>query len=148
MAKNLGVQLREDQLDAAMCPVATVDVALNSKNRNLAIKNNGYGPMNPDEPNAEFWGGIAKLWNLSATQAKASRCGNCAAFIQTPIMLECISSHLGLDDDYPAEGLETMQDNRGKTLVASGLGYCLTFAFKCAADRTCRAWIHGGPITK
>lgn len=148
MVEKLGLQLREDQLDDSVCPTATSDVALNSKNRNLAIKNHGYGPMNPDEPNDEFWKGIAKLWNLSPTQAKASRCGNCAAFIQTPEMLECISSNLGLDDDYPTEGLETMQVNRNKTLAASGLGYCLLFAFKCASDRVCRAWIHGGPITK
>lgn len=136
------------QPDMATCPIATVDVEVNGENRNLAIENHGYGPMNPNEANTEFWKGIAELWNLTPAQAKASRCGNCAAFIQTQEMMACIAGHLGLDDDYPAKGWESMRDNREKTVMASGLGYCQTFAFKCAADRTCRAWLHGGPITK
>jgi hypothetical protein len=27
------------------------------------------------------------------------------------------------------------------------LGYCEAFDFKCAASRTCDAWVTGGPIT-
>jgi len=29
----------------------------------------------------------------------------------------------------------------------ANLGYCELFDFKCAGDRTCDAWITGGPIT-
>jgi hypothetical protein len=33
-------------------------------------------------------------------------------------------------------------------MVAAGhLGYCEMFKFKCAAGRTCDAWVVGGPIT-
>jgi hypothetical protein len=28
------------------------------------------------------------------------------------------------------------------------LGYCEAFDFKCAASRTCDAWVVGGPITQ
>lgn len=132
----------------ASCPVATTDVEINTTNRNLAIKNHGYGPMNPDEENKEFWDGIGELWEISNEDAKSSRCGNCAAFIQTPDMLACIEMHMGLDDDYEKQGQKTMKLNRSKIRIASGLGYCQLFAFKCAADRVCRAWVHGGPITK
>jgi hypothetical protein len=31
-------------------------------------------------------------------------------------------------------------------IVAAELGYCHAFRFKCAASRTCSAWIVGGPI--
>ena len=133
---------------AKSCPIAVTDVALNTKNRDIAIEEWDYGPMNPDEPNEKFWRGIGKLWKITPEQAKASRCGNCAAFIQTKDMLECIQDHLGLDDDYTStpQGLLAMERHRARPMQAAGLGYCQLFAFKCAADRVCRAWVHGGPI--
>jgi hypothetical protein len=145
--KAVGEALVRGYKDGDTCPLATVDVALNTKNRNIAIEERGYGPMNPAEPNKSFWQGIAELWDISIDEAKSSRCANCAAFIQTPKMLACIEDHLGLDDDYAAAGKADMQKNRARTLDAADLGYCQLFAFKCAADRTCRAWLFGGPIT-
>ncbi len=142
--KAVGEALVRDYKDGDACPIATVDVALNTKNRNIAIKERGYGPMNPGEPNIKFWKGIADLWGISVSDAKTSRCGNCAAFIQTPKMLACIQNNLGLDDDYESE--KDMIENRSRTLEAADLGYCQLFAFKCAADRACRAWLYGGPI--
>jgi hypothetical protein len=41
------------------------------------------------------------------------------------------------DDSYAGE----VQD-------AADLGYCELFDFKCAGERTCSAWLSGGPITK
>jgi hypothetical protein len=35
-----------------------------------------------------------------------------------------------------------------EVVEAADLGYCELFEFKCAADRTCSAWLTGGPITK
>jgi hypothetical protein len=32
-------------------------------------------------------------------------------------------------------------------IAAANLGYCELFHFKCAGDRTCDAWLVGGPIT-
>lgn len=142
----VGAALVRSYKDGEKCPLATGDVALNTKNRNIAIEERGYGPMNPDEPNPKFWKGISDLWGISVDEAKASRCGNCAAFIQTPKMLACIRDGLGFDDDYPDDAADEMLENRSRTLSASDLGYCQLFAFKCAADRTCRAWLHGGPI--
>ena len=37
------------------CPEATQDVHENTKNRDWTIDEFGYGPMNPDAPNEEFW---------------------------------------------------------------------------------------------
>lgn len=144
--KAVGKALVKSYKDGDSCPVATVDVAINTKNRDIAIKERGYGPMNPEEPNKSFWKGIGDLWGISLEEAKASRCANCAAFIQTPKMLACIQDHLGLDDDYTESGAKEMKENRSLTLEAADLGYCQLFAFKCAADRVCRAWLHGGPV--
>lgn len=142
--KEVGQALVKAYKDPATCPVATTDARLNIKNRDLAIKNHGYGPMNPSEPNEKFWKGIADLWSLSGEEAKTSRCSNCAAFIQTPKMLSCIESHIGYEEDYPSE--EELRQDQQEVREASDLGYCLSFGFKCAAKRVCRAWLYGGPI--
>ena len=121
------------------CPPATQDITLNINNRQNAIDNVGYGPLNPAEPNDEFWQGKADRWKVTINDAKKSLCGNCAAFIQTSKMQDCIAKGL-------QEGDENVSDSYD--VVASGdLGYCEALDFKCAASRTCDAWIAGGPVT-
>ena len=123
----------------ASCPRATQDVETNLDNRKKAIEKANYGPLNPSEPNDEFWAEIASEWDVPVAEAKKQRCGNCAAFIQTPEMLECIEGGLKVG----GEGRQAMD-----TVDVGDLGYCEAFDFKCASARTCRAWISGGPITK
>jgi hypothetical protein len=117
------------------CPPATQDVELNLQNRAKAIQTAHYGPANPMLPNARYWQEIAREWRVTPEEAKTMRCGNCRAFDISPRMLDCIFSSLyeGLDE-YDIE-------------FESELGYCHAFKFKCAASRTCDAWIVGGPIT-
>lgn len=122
----------------AVCPTATQDVRANLENRAKAIETAMYGPLNPSEPNDEYWEEIASEWRTSPEEAKKQRCGNCAAFIQTSEMLECIQGGLAQGDSR-----QTAWD----VTEAGELGYCEAFDFKCASARTCRAWIIGGPIT-
>ena len=72
------------------CPIATYDIKANLKARNWAIKNVDYGPANPEEDNEEYWQNLADMWTVSIDEVQEMRCGNCAAFIQTPEMLDCI----------------------------------------------------------
>ena len=154
------------------CPIATQDVHVNLKNRNHAFKEYGYGPPNPDEPNEYFWLKKAKMYNAPTDAVKSLRCGNCAAFIQTPAMMECIVGGLEKDeykDEYKDESEdETEVEDEGEDeaeyedegeskdklsydkefVAAADLGYCDLFQFTCAANRTCDAWKSGGPITK
>jgi len=123
----------------ASCPRATQDVGVNLANRKKAIEKASYGPLNPSEPNADYWQALADEWDVSVAEAKKQRCGNCAAFIQTPAMLECIQGGLAQGDT---------PENAWDVTSAGELGYCEAFDFKCASRRTCRAWIVGGPITK
>jgi hypothetical protein len=123
---------------AASCPPATQDIALNLKNRKNAIDTAMYGPLNPEEPNDEYWNALAGEWKVDVDTAKKQRCGNCAVFVVTTDMKNCI-----------AQGLE--QGGSGETdawdaIDTAELGYCEAFDFKCAASRTCRAWVTGGPI--
>jgi len=109
------------------CPPATQDITLNLKNRGRAIESAMYGPENPALPNTGF---CAKEWDVPVEAAKMSRCGNCAAFDREPKMLQCIAQGMG----------EGSGDPWG-TIKAGDLGYCEIFDFKCAASRTCRAWV-------
>lgn len=118
------------------CPIATQDIHVNLKNRNHAFKEYGYGPANPELSNEAFWNDKANEWQTDLKQAKSMRCGNCAAFIQTPEMLECIKYGIDEEEGYAED-----------VMKAANLGFCELFDFKCAADRTCSAWLVGGPIT-
>lgn len=119
------------------CPPATRDIELNIKNRQNAIDNVGYGPLNPLESNNEFWQEKADRWNTTPEEAKTATCGNCAFFVRTEDMLACISSGMsqGVVDDVEA------------SINQAELGYCQALDFKCAASRTCNAWASGGPVT-
>jgi hypothetical protein len=119
------------------CPTAILDVEENSKNRNWTIDKFKYGPLNPDFPDPGFWEKKADLWNTDVEHAMSARCCNCAAFDQSPRILECIVE--GINEDKAADPENVLE--------LADLGYCQLFKFKCAAKRTCDAWLHGGPIT-
>ena len=74
------------------CPVATKDIAVNLKNRKTAIDSAMYGPLNPSEPNEDYWEKIGEEWDVDVPSAKKQLCGNCVMFIVTPEMKDCISS--------------------------------------------------------
>jgi len=121
------------------CPVATQDIQVNLKNRQNAIDNVGYGPLNPNEPNEEFWQEKADKWKTTPEEAKTSVCGNCVFFVRTPKMLDCISQGLQQGDSSQADA--------DAAINQADLGYCEALDFKCAATRTCNSWAVGGPIT-
>ena len=103
------------------CPPATQDIKLN-----------------PSEPNKKFWDEKVEEWKLDTVkEAKTALCGNCAAFDISKKTLDCIAK--GIGDD---EGSENPMD----VIEAGDLGYCRFLKFKCAAKRTCDAWVTGGPI--
>ena len=118
----------------AECPEATQNVKVNLENRQYAIDSANYGPLNPNEPNEDYWKAKADQFKGDVESAKKALCGNCAFFVQTKQMLDCIAS--GINDT-----------NEWDTIEAGDLGYCEAFDFKCAANRTCAAWVVGGPIT-
>lgn len=123
------------------CPPATQDIVLNIENRQNAIDNVGYGPLNPNEPNEDFWEDKADRWDLVNTEdAKKSICGNCVFFDRRPKTLDCIESGI-------AEG-GSGEQSAWDAIDQAELGYCTALDFKCAASRTCNAWAAGGPITE
>ena len=137
--ENFLVEKKSVQAEVEKCPAPTQNIKLNLKNRQKAINEYGYGPLNPNEPNKKFWQAKVDMWKLdSAEEAKKSKCGNCSAFDITKKTLDCIAK--GIGDD---EGSENPFD----VINAGKLGYCRFLKFKCAAARTCDAWVVGGPLT-
>ena len=100
-----------------LCPPATEDLKLNTKNRDSAIQADHiqYGPLNVDEPD-NYWSDIAKYWKTTEKAARKSLCGNCVAFDISPRMKDCM----------PGE----TSDKDGE------LGYCWMHHFKCHAARS------------
>jgi hypothetical protein len=117
------------------CPPATKNIRLNIINRQKCIDVAKYGPPNPGLPNEAYWAGLARVWGVASAEAKTMRCGNCAFFDVKKATIECIAEGIG------REGIDPYDSIR-----AGGLGYCRAFQFKCAAARTCTAWVTGGPI--
>ena len=140
----IGQEIRKSyERSSKGCPEATTDVHVNLKNRNEAIKEYGYGPLNPESESRAFWDKKADLWQTTVREAKKARCGNCAAFIQTPEMIGCIENGIQTsDEEYDEEN----ENYASEVAQAANLGYCELFHFKCAGDRTCDAWLVGGPI--
>jgi len=126
------------QIRLATCPPATQDIPTNLKNRQKCIDDAHYGPLNPNEPNEDYWIAKAKMFGGSDIEsAKKALCGNCSFFNQTKKILDCIAEGIGITKGQP---------NPFDTIDAGDLGYCEAFDFKCASKRTCDAWVAGGPI--
>lgn len=120
------------------CPVATADITVNLKNRQKAIDEYHYGPANPDEPE-DYWKKSAKIFNVKEATAKTMQCGNCAAFDVSDSMRKCIADGINGDEKHI---------DANATINLSDLGYCNFLHFKCAGERSCSAWVTGGPISE
>lgn len=112
-------------------PEAITDLHLNLENRQHAIDEYLYGPMNPEEP-GDYWERLGDVWGVSADEASSTRCGNCAAFNVKPEIKAAIA------DAISEEGDEVVD--------LADLGYCELLQFKCAGSRSCSVWLTGGPI--
>jgi len=116
------------------CPIATQNIAANLEARDNAIAVANYGPLDPGQANADYWGAAADRWSVSVEEVKTARCGNCAAFNVTSRIRACIADGVGGADAWDV-------------VDAGDLGYCEAFDFKCASARRCDAWVQGGPLT-
>jgi len=134
--KDRAKELLDKVQSAIECPPATQDISINLENRKTCVEKANYGPANPNLPNPEFWQKKADLFKTSVEQEQSMKCKNCAAFVIKQKMLDCISK--GIDPYEPGEAKEIVD--------LANLGYCELFDFKCAGDRTCDAWITGGPL--
>lgn len=118
------------------CPIATVDVHVNVKNRQHAIDEYLYGPANPQEP-GDHWSKLADIWGITEEQSKNMMCGNCAAFDVSDKMRACIEKGI-VGKEVGVDGMATINK--------ADLGYCNLLHFKCAGTRSCSLWLTNGPV--
>ena len=137
--RNRAEELLDSVQTQIECPPATQDISINLENRKICVDKANYGPANPELDNTEFWQQKADLFKTSIEQTKTMRCKNCAAFIQKEKMIGCIQKGIASEISEDQLALDIID--------TANLGYCELFDFKCAGDRTCDAWITGGPIT-
>ena len=147
-----------------VCPPATQDVALNTKNRNATREDHAYGPMNPLEPSEGYWEEMAANWKgATVDEAAGMRCGNCIAFDVSPRIRDCmpISEDQYLPDDMEQEEIDPM-DLADMAMIDKsasdfpmmpeesyvGFGYCWMHHFKCHSARSCDTWAGGGPLAE
>jgi len=129
--------LAEAESKSSSCPEATIDMHVNLDNRQHAIDEYLYGPMDPNQPSVEFWTKIAEVWKTDDIESvKSARCENCAAFNVSYKMKQCMAN--GIGSEPSSDAMDTVN--------AGELGYCMLFKFKCAGKRTCMAWVVGGPV--
>ena len=121
-----------------VCPPATQDLELNTKNRNAAIKADHiqYGPLNLSDQ--EYWKKAAEHWNTTPEVAMESRCYNCVAFDISPRMFDCMPGLVMTQEE--------IDDAIANDEPWETLGYCWMHHFKCHSARTCYTWAAGGPI--
>jgi len=104
-----------------------VDAKTNNKNMLSVEKNWNLGPAKAsDEPSAnkEYWGKMAKVWDIPESVARRQLCANCEYFENTPLMMESM-------EDIPRTAIDA---------DGGGRGYCHKFDFICHNLRTCQAW--------
>lgn len=141
MRKSRAEELIDSVQTNMECPPATQDISLNLANRKICVDKANYGPANPQLDNPDFWQKKADLFKTSVEEAMTMKCKNCAAFIQKEKMINCIEKGIAAETDISEEELAS------DIVETANLGYCELFDFKCAGERTCDAWIAGGPIT-
>lgn len=138
MKKSRAEELLQSVQAKIECPPATQDITINLANRKTCVDKANYGPANPDLDNEEFWQAKAALFKTTVEEVKTMRCKNCAAFIQKEKMMDCIEKGIASEIDEEQLAIDIIDK--------ANLGYCELFDFKCAGERTCDAWITGGPI--
>ena len=89
------------------------------------MENHGLGPVDPREPNNEFWKEKAMHWLTTEGLARGRLCANCEYYINT--------------SDVPTTPkLADVEEHP--------VAWCKKFDITCSPTRTCNEQEMGGPI--
>ena len=124
------------------CPPALVDSKINVANHLKSIKEVGLGPIDPRQPNMDFWMDKGKKWGISEGDARSRLCLNCEHYLSTKEIVDCINN--GSAKFFKASNLPIkpqLADVESKPVA-----YCVTRHITCSPTRTCDEQEMGGPI--
>ena len=124
------------------CPPALKDNKVNIKNHLSTMENYGLGPVDPRQPNTEFWKEKAMRWMTTEGLARGRLCANCEHYVNTTEIQDCIANG-------PAFNLKASQlplKPKWADVESHPVAYCTKFDITCSPVRTCDAQEMGGPI--
>ena len=113
------------------CPLSLQNNKVNIKNHKSTIAEHGLGPVDPTQPNDEFWADKGNKWGCSGNDARGRLCANCEHYIQTTEIQDCI-------DNGPTKDFKTsMVDPSLKDIESKPVAWCNLYDITCSPVRTC-----------
>jgi len=134
--------LNEENDNGYSCPPALADNRINVENHLKSIKEVALGPVDPRQPNEEFWKDKAEKWKITEGDARAKLCLNCVHYVLTRNILDCIANG-------PAKFFKVSDLPVSPKLVdieSKPTAYCTIRHITCSPLRTCDLQEMGGPI--
>ena len=120
----------EDKLPAQLL-YSEVNIA----NHLLAMKYEALGPIDPREPNQEYWAAKAEKWQVLEGEARTRLCMNCAHYDNSPEIVEYMQS------TWTPIKLQELPIDPAPVDIPGDLSACCTrWTITCTAMRTCDAW--------
>lgn len=108
---------------------------VNVANHLLAIKYEALGPIDPREPNPEFWALKAEKWQVLEGEARTRLCMNCAHYDNSPEIVEY------MQNTWEPIKLQELPIDPAPVDIPGDLSACCTrWLITCTAMRTCDAW--------
>ena len=128
--------------DNQYCPPSLQSNKVNIKNHLYTMENHGLGPVDPREPNNEFWKEKAMHWLTTERLARGRLCANCEYYINTSDILSCIAN--GPAYDFKTSDVPTTP--KLADVEEHPVAWCKKFDITCSPTRTCNEQEMGGPI--
>jgi len=108
---------------------------VNIQNHLLAIKYEALGPIDPREPNQEYWAAKVEKWQVLEGEARTRLCMNCAHYDNSPEIVEYMQS------TWEPIKLQELPIDPAPVDILGDLSACCTrWLITCTAMRTCDAW--------
>lgn len=104
-------------------------------NHLLAMKYEALGPIDPREPNQEYWALKAEKWQVLEGEARTRLCMNCAHYDNSPEIVEY------MQNTWEPIKLQELPIDPAPVDIPGDLSACCTrWTITCTAMRTCDAW--------
>ena len=108
---------------------------VNVANHLLAIKYEALGPIDPREPNQEYWAAKVEKWQVLEGEARTRLCMNCAHYDNSPEIVEY------MQNTWTPIKLQELPIDPAPVDIPGDLSACCTrWLITCTAMRTCDAW--------
>lgn len=108
---------------------------VNIANHLLAIQYEALGPIDPREPNQEYWTLKAEKWQVLEGEARTRLCMNCAHYDNSPEIVEY------MQNTWEPIKLQELPIDPAPVDIPGDLSACCTrWLITCTAMRTCDAW--------